>query len=127
MTKKQPKKPSRRHYHRAWFDALRAFVDEGIERLPRSEGFVYLILLRDTKPDGIAQTGLTDLARRGGMSKSAASRAIRSLIKRRVLRVVRRGFQGAPTRYTVFTPTMFRSLNSISVHWPDDDDDDEGN
>ena len=55
------------------FEILNAFVDGGMAGLSRAELAVWLILYRDTKPDGTARTSLDDLARRGGMDRQTAS------------------------------------------------------
>ena len=73
--------------------------------------------MRDTRPDGTARAGLNDLAKRGGMSKRSASRAVQVLIDREVLRVVRRGVTGKPTLYTIFPPAVFKALNPVAAQW----------
>jgi DNA-binding MarR family transcriptional regulator len=113
----KPKSITKQRYYRLWFQNLAAFVDQGIRTLPRSELAIYLILLRDTRPDGTARAGLSDLARRGGMSHSAASRAVRSLVAKNVLTVVRRGVPGKATLYTVFPSAAFKSLNPVAARW----------
>jgi hypothetical protein len=115
----KPKSVTKQRYYRLWFQNLASFVDQGVRTLPRSELAVYLILLRDTRPDGTARAGLDDLARRGGMSRWSASRAVRSLVAKGVLRIVRRGVPGKPTLYTVFPPAAFKSLNPIAAQWLD--------
>jgi DNA-binding MarR family transcriptional regulator len=114
------KSVSKSKYYRFWFQNLAAFVDEGARKLSRSELVTYLILLRDTKPDGTARAGLNDLAERGGMSRKSASRAVGSLIAKGVLRVVRRGVPGKATLYTVFPEAAFRELNPIAAQWLQD-------
>jgi hypothetical protein len=108
---------SKSKYYRFWFQNLAAFVDEGVRTLSRSELATYLILIRDTKPDGTARAGLDDLAERGGMSRWAASRAVRSLVAKGVLRIVRRGVPGKATLYTIFPPTAFQELNPVAAQW----------
>ena len=89
---------------------MRAF-----ETLSRSELAVYLILMRDTRPDGTARAGLDDLAKRGGMSKRSASRGVQSLVNRGVLRIIRHGVPGKPTIYTIFPPAVFKVLNPTAA------------
>ena len=108
-------KKSKQAYYRAWFNTLAGFVDEGVRSLTRSELAVFLILLRDTKPDGTARTALTDFMTRGGLSKRSASRAVQSLIRRGVLRVVRHGVVGRPAVYTIFPSTVFKTLNPTAA------------
>jgi DNA-binding MarR family transcriptional regulator len=104
-------------YYREWFRTLAAFVDEGARELTRADLVVFLILLRDTRPDGTARAALTDLARRGGMSKRSASRAVQSLIGRGVVRVVRPGVTGKATLYTVLPVAVFKRLNPVAAGW----------
>jgi hypothetical protein len=107
----------RRWYYQAWFSRLNSFVDNGLRTLTRSELVVYLILLRDTRPDGTARAGLTDLATRAGVSKRSAIRAIQALIDCDVLHVVRRGVPGKPTLYTIFPTEVFKRLNPTAATW----------
>jgi hypothetical protein len=58
------------------FKVLNDFVDLGMAKLTRSQIAVYLILYRDTKPNGLARTSRSELARRGGMTERQASRAL---------------------------------------------------
>ena len=74
-----------------FFETFNGFVDLGLRQLSRSEIAAYLILLRDTKPDGTALTSYADIATRGGMTRRAAIAAVRSLLKRGVVEIVRRG------------------------------------
>jgi DNA-binding MarR family transcriptional regulator len=70
--------------------------------LTRAEVVVWLALYRDSR-DGTARTSLDDLARRGGMDRQTASRAVGSLGRRRMLQVVRRGgLNRGPSVYRVF-------------------------
>jgi hypothetical protein len=93
------KRPKRVTY---FFETFNGLVDLGLRQLSRSEIATYLILLRDTKPDGTASTSYNDIATRGGMSRMSAIRAVRSLIKRGVVEVVRRGGRGlGSTTYCV--------------------------
>jgi hypothetical protein len=52
---------------------------------------VWLILFRDTKPNGRANTSQGDLARRAGVCPRTVRTALRTLIATGLLRVVRRG------------------------------------
>jgi hypothetical protein len=73
------------------FAVLNAFVDFTAASLPRAEMLVWLILFRDTKPDGLARTSQADLARRAGVNLRTAKRAIASLENRGLLKIVYRG------------------------------------
>ena len=91
-----------------FFETFNAFVDLGIRQLSRSEITAYLVLLRDTKPDGRATTSYNDIAVRGGMSRIAAIRAVRSLVKRGTVEVVRRGGRGIGTSTYCVMPGGFK-------------------
>ena len=85
------------------FEMLNAFVDAGMADLSRAELAVWLILYRDTKRDGTARASLDDLARRGGMNRQTASRAVGRLARRKMLQVIRRGgLNRGPSAYRVF-------------------------
>jgi DNA-binding MarR family transcriptional regulator len=92
-----------KHVSRLRFELLNAFVDTGMADLSRAELAVWLILYRDTKRDGTARTALDDLARRGGMNRQTASRAVGRLARRNMLRVLHRGgLNSGPSTYRVF-------------------------
>ena len=91
------------------FEVLNAFVDGGMSTLSRAELAVWLILYRDTKPNGTARTSLDDLARRGGMDRQTASRAVGRLTRRKMLQVVKRGgLNCGPSIYRAFPYPMER-------------------
>ena len=81
-----------RHYGR--FAVLNGFVDGHMGTLPRAAALTWVCLWRDTKPDGLARTAVTDLARRVGGDRSTVIRALRLLVERGRLEVVRRGGLG---------------------------------
>ncbi len=83
---------SRRHAGR--FAVLNGFVDGHMGTLPRAAALAWVCLWRDTKPDGLARTAVTDLARRIGGDRSTVIRALRLLVERGRLEVVRRGGLG---------------------------------
>jgi hypothetical protein len=83
---------SRRHAGR--FAVLNGFVDGIMGTLPRAAALTWVCLWRDTKPDGLASTAVTDLARRVGGDRSTVIRALRLLVDRKRLEVVRRGGLG---------------------------------
>ena len=89
------------------FETLNAFVDSGMADLSRGELAVWLILYRDAKRDGTARASLDDLARRGGMDRQTASRAVGRLARRKMLQVIRRGgLNRGPSAYRVFPYPM---------------------
>ncbi len=89
-----------------------AFVDATIAGLSRSELAVWIVLFRDVR-DGVARTGLTDIARRGGMEHGSAKRAVRSLTAKGLLRVVRRGRKNGGTNVYQVAPVI---LNGAPAH-----------
>jgi DNA-binding MarR family transcriptional regulator len=82
---------------------LNAFVDTGMADLSRAELAVWLVLFRDTKPSGTARASLDDIAKRAGIDRQTASRAVGKLIRRKLLQVIRRGgLNQGPSSYRVF-------------------------
>jgi DNA-binding MarR family transcriptional regulator len=95
----------RRARHR--FELLNAFVDGGMADLSRSELAVWLILYRDTRPNGEARASLKHLARRAGIDRQTASRAVGRLKCRKMLQVLYRGgLNRGPSVYRVFPYPM---------------------
>jgi DNA-binding transcriptional ArsR family regulator len=78
----------------ARFALFNGFVDGVMGTLPRAAALVWVCLWRDTKPDGLARTAVADLARRIGGNRSTVIRALRLLVDRGLLDVVRRGGLG---------------------------------
>jgi hypothetical protein len=107
---------ARRRASKYFFPTFNGFVDLGVQHLSRSEIAAYLILLRDTKPDGAARTSFGGIALRGGMSRRQAVRAVRSLIERGVVEVLRRGGRriGATTYCVV--PGGIEVFRAVSVY-----------
>jgi hypothetical protein len=99
------------------FLILNDFVDLGLAKLPRSQIATYLVLFRDTRPTGLARTGLSDLARRGGMSRRQATRALRELIRRGAVHVIRPGVPGKATIYSIYSPDVLHRLNPTLSSW----------
>jgi hypothetical protein len=99
------------------FQVLNGFVDFGLAQLSRSEMAAWLILYRDTKPSGLARTSLSDLARRGGMSRRQATRALRTLIGRGAMHVVRKGVTGRGTLYSLYPPDVLGRINPAIRPW----------
>ena len=87
------------------FEMLNAFVDSGMADLSRAELAVWLILYRDTRRDGTARASLDDLARRGGMNRTTAIRALKRLRGRQMLQVLKRGgLNRGASHYRVWPP-----------------------
>lgn len=80
--------------HSGRFAVLNGFVDGIMGTLPRAAALVWVCLWRDTKPDGLARTAVTDLARRVGGDRRTVLRALRLLTDRGLLDTVRRGGLG---------------------------------
>lgn len=100
VARTRPPQASKQHSGR--FATLNGFVDCKMGALPRAAALVWLALFRDTKPDGLARTGTTDLARRVGCDPSSVKRAVRLLVDGGHLEVVRRGGLGiGPSTYRV--------------------------
>jgi DNA-binding IclR family transcriptional regulator len=59
--------------------------------LDRAEMAVWLLLWRDTKPEGLARTSQADLARRAGCNPRTVRRALAALQSAGLVAVVRRG------------------------------------
>jgi hypothetical protein len=84
------------------FATINAFADFSLHSLGRAEIAVWMLLWRDTKPDGLARTSQADLARRAGCDLSTVKRAARKLVGAGLLETVSRGrFGGGPTTYRV--------------------------
>lgn len=90
-TAKKPKGKTGRRKTGDRFAVLNTFVDFTAGELSRNEILVWLVLYRDTKPDGTARTSQDDLARRAGVSDRTIRRAIKQLEGRGLLGVVYRG------------------------------------
>jgi hypothetical protein len=73
------------------FHAINAFLDVTMARLDRAELAVWLVLWRDTKPDGLARTSQGDLARRAGCNPRTVRRALAALQKAGLVSVLCRG------------------------------------
>ena len=80
--------------HSGRFAVLNGFVDGIMGTLPRAAALVWVCLWLDTKPDGLARTAVTDLARRVGGDRRTGLRALRLLADRGLLDTVRRGGLG---------------------------------
>lgn len=89
-TSKAKGKPARRKTGNR-FGVLNAFVDCTLAGLTRNEIAVWLVLYRDTKLDGTARTGQSDIARRAGISARSVRRGIEGLRQRGL---VKRVYQG---------------------------------
>jgi hypothetical protein len=97
------RRKARKRASRLRFETLNAFVDTGMADLTRAELAIWLTLFRDTKRGGTARASLADLARRAGIDRQTASRAVGRLAGRKMLLVLRRGgLNQGPSEYRVF-------------------------
>ena len=93
------------------FRVLNNFADFTLRTLTRTEAAVWLLLWRDTKSDGLARTGQSDLAKRAGVTRRAVTAAIGQLERRGLLVVVERGrLQSGPSTYRVQSLDKERAL-----------------
>lgn len=82
------------------FASINTFVDITMRGLSGRAAVAWVVLWRDTKPNGIARTGVTDLARRMGCSAATAKRALAELRTRKLIEVADRGrLGGGPSSY----------------------------
>jgi hypothetical protein len=87
---------------RGRFECVNAFVDVTMARLDRAELAVWLLLWRDTKPNGLVRTSQGDLARRAGCSPRTVRRALVALQRKGlVILVSQGGLRGGPSIYRV--------------------------
>ena len=84
------------------FGVLNTFVDVTMREVDRTAAAVWLVLYRDTKPDGLARTAQADIARRVGCSVRTAYAALKRLKTCGLLTVVcRGGLNRGPSIYRV--------------------------
>jgi len=97
-----PARPAARKRSGGRFTEINGFIDCTLATLTPSEAAIWLILWRDTKPNGLARTGQTDLARRAGCDTRTVRRALAGLAVVGLVKVVRQGRLGAgPSTYRV--------------------------
>lgn len=91
-----------RHRSGSRFSILNAFLDATMRDLRRPDLAVWLVLFRDSKPNGLARTGQADISRRAGCGERTVRRALRRLEAKGLLRVFRRGgLRRGPSVYRV--------------------------
>jgi hypothetical protein len=83
--------PGGNQHPRGRFQCVNAFIDVTMAGLSPAERAVWLILWRDTKPSGLAETSQASLASRAGVTDRAVRAALRRLKDRGLVTVVRRG------------------------------------
>lgn len=90
------------HRHTDRFGTMNDFVDFTMRSLTPREAQAWFVLYRDTRPNGFAKTGLSDMATRLGCSVATAKRTIKRLRDRGLVERVRRGAPGyGPNTYHV--------------------------
>lgn len=88
------------------FALLNQFVDLSMRQIDPTTAAVWLVLFRDTKPDGTARTSQADIGRRIGRKVRTVYAGLRKLEGLGLLVVVRRGgVNSGPTVYRV-RPTV---------------------
>jgi len=100
QTRSKPKGPPPKRSSQGRFQTINGFLDVTMAGLDRAEMAVWLLLWRDTKPDGLARTGQEDLARRAGCTARSVRRALATLQRAGLVEVVRQG--GLPRRLSVY-------------------------
>lgn len=91
------------------FETLNLFIDEGIGKagLTAHEALTWMVLYRDTRPNGFATTSVDEIARRTGIGRRTAVRALARLRRLKMLRVARRGgLNRGASSYAVFPIPM---------------------
>jgi hypothetical protein len=98
-------KPKGKHADRRTrgrFVTINTFIDATMAGLRPAERAVWLILWRDTKPEGLARTSQTSLARRAGVSDRAVRSALGRLVLLGLVTIVHRGnLRRGPSVYRV--------------------------
>lgn len=84
------------------FKTINQFCDVTLAGLNRSELAIWLLLWRDTRPEGLARASQANLAQRAGVSTRTAGRAVDALHRKGLLSVVKRGgLSQGPSTYRV--------------------------
>jgi hypothetical protein len=99
---REPARPKGNRSSQGRFESINAFIDVTMAELPPAERAVWLILWRDTKPNGLAATSQESLARRAGVTDRAVRTALKGLQQKGLVTVVRRGgLRRGPSAYRV--------------------------
>ena len=92
------------------FRCINAFLDVKLAELDRAALAVWLLLWRDTKPDGLARTSQADRARRAGCTPRSVRRALVHLERAGLVRIVHRG--GLQRRLSVYRVEALGNVDS---------------
>lgn len=87
--------PMKKRTSSSRFSEINGFIDYTLANLTPVAAKVWLILWRDTKPNGVARTGQADLARRSGVTERAVRKGLAELAEAGLLKVLRKGRVGA--------------------------------
>lgn len=86
---------------------LNDVVDYIARVMGEAELRTWIILYRDTKKNGLARTGMTDIARRSGMTRRGVVKAIAGLKARGLLEIADPGtIHGKPNTYRLKMPNL---------------------
>ncbi len=91
------------------FETLNLFIDEGIGQagLTAHEALTWMVLYRDTRPNGFATTSVDEIARRAGIGRRTVLRALKRLGRLKMLRIARRGgLNRGASSYAIFPVPM---------------------
>ena len=103
--KSEPKGPARTRGKAAGrFRVLNTFVDSTLRGLRRNDLGVWLVLYRDTQPDGTANVSQGRIAERVGVTVKTVRRAITRLAGQGLVTIICRGsLRRGPTLYRVWS------------------------
>jgi len=83
------------------FETLNRFVDVTMRDLKPAEKVVWFVLFRDVR-DGVVTVSQSDIARRSGIRQASVSTAIKGLLARGLVKIIRKGgFRKGMTSYRV--------------------------
>lgn len=94
-SKPQSAQAKRRRNPERWA-TFNTFVDVTAKELTPAELLCWLVLYRDIR-NGVARTGMTDIARRAGLTRRGVVKAIGGLKEKRLVEVVTRGSKDGST------------------------------
>ncbi len=90
---------------------MNEFVDYSARSVDTTAQAVWMVLFRETKPNGLAKISFNQIAHLIGLKRRAAMRAIQTLEEATLLSVVKRGrLNEGPSTYRIYaTPKASRS------------------
>lgn len=84
-----------------------AFVDGHLGAATSAEVRVWMVIYREVRPGGLAHVGMSDIARRAGLTRRGVVKAINGLKRRGMVELVTRGsVNGSPNAYRVAMPAV---------------------